>query len=100
MSTTSSPGRPPILDEDKQKIACKLLGLGFSRRAAARFIGCSHNTILNTARRDPAFAQRLRAAPIEGEANHVEIIRRAGHQSWRASAWFLERRYPERWGRR
>jgi hypothetical protein len=34
------------------------------------------------------------------EARAVVLILRAAQTDWRASAWWLERRWPERWGRR
>lgn len=37
---------------------------------------------------------------IEGEDALVGIIREAAVKSWQAGAWLLERRYPDRWGKR
>ena len=40
------------------------------------------------------------AAMAEAEALHVGVIATAARKSWQASAWFLERKYPQKWGRR
>jgi len=34
------------------------------------------------------------------ENANVSIIYKAGREDWRAAAWWLERRFPARWGRR
>ena len=34
----------------------------------------------------------------QAEARAVLLLHRASQRDWRASAWWLERRYPERWG--
>lgn len=44
------------------------------------------------------YAQRIDRAIAIGENNLVTAI--AGAGDWRAAAWILERRHPERWGRR
>jgi hypothetical protein len=41
------------------------------------------------------FRATLAAAEIEA----TQIIDRAAQEDWRASAWILERRWPERWSR-
>lgn len=47
------------------------------------------------------FYQAVIRAKAEAEAEHVQIIRKAAKEgTWQASAWFLERRNPEHWGRR
>jgi hypothetical protein len=34
------------------------------------------------------------------EPRLVALVTRAAEQNWRAAAWLLERRYPERWASR
>ena len=60
------------------------------------------NTIQNTADRDPTFAEKLRQADYSTEIGLLKNIRNAAkkEQYWRAAAWVLERRFPERYARR
>ena len=48
------------------------------------------------------FLQLVRLAEAAGEAANVKVIREASHDSkqWTAAAWLLERKYPDRWGKR
>jgi hypothetical protein len=46
------------------------------------------------------FRKRLQAAEAEGELANLQAIIEAGKRDWRARAWLLERRHPERWGKR
>jgi transposase len=54
------------------------------------------------------FYDQIRKAEALAEAKRIEIIRKAGEgkgvfedkPDWKAAAWYLERRYPEKWGRR
>ena len=52
-------GRPPVLDEGKQREIVAILTMGCSRRTAAQYVGCAPNTIQSTAERDPKFAEKL-----------------------------------------
>jgi len=45
------------------------------------------------------FLDMVTRARVEGEAHHVENWKEKGKDDWRASAEFLARKYPERWGR-
>jgi len=48
-----------------------------------------------------AFFHAVRRAEAEAEARDVEIIRNAGSAGyWQASAWRLERKHYDRWGRK
>jgi hypothetical protein len=39
-------------------------------------------------------------AEAKAEVFHLKNIEMASAKSWFASAWFLERKHPERWGKR
>jgi hypothetical protein len=45
-------------------------------------------------------AQGVEAATNEAEARHVAMIAKASQAgAWQASAWYLERKFADRWGR-
>jgi hypothetical protein len=46
------------------------------------------------------FVANLDAAQAEVEAEGIQELRRAGARDWRATAWYLARLYPERYGER
>ena len=46
------------------------------------------------------FLDAVERAQAEGESQHVEAIVEARSEHWQASAWWLERTRPERFGRR
>ena len=94
-------GRPPLLDEIKQKEICAILAAGCSRAAAAHYVVCHPDTIRNTADRDEAFALALSHAESTHELFALAQINTAAKESrnWRAAAWVLERRFPNRYGR-
>ncbi len=95
-------GRPPVLDEAKKREILAIVAVGCSRSMAATYVGCAIRTIQNTAERDPTFAEKLRQAVYSTELGLLKNIRNAAkkEQYWRAAAWALERRFPERYARR
>jgi hypothetical protein len=93
----AEPRRRPALDEKKKGLVLGILSVGCSRRAAARLVGCSPDTIRRTALRDPAFAESIAKAESESEVLCLKNVKEAGKEKkyWRAAAWVLERRYSE-----
>ncbi len=79
-----------------------ILSVGCSRATAAQYVGCHPTTITRTATRDPEFDQQLRQAESMLEIKHLRNIDAAAKDTryWRAAAWALERKYPDRWGQR
>jgi len=65
-------------------------------------VGCHHDTILQTMRRDPEFAEQMRKAETRQEIAMLSRIEAASKVSatWKAASWLLERRYPDRYGAR
>jgi hypothetical protein len=46
------------------------------------------------------FLEAIKKAEVEGEAALVGIIRNAAEKTWPPAAWLLERRHPDRWGKK
>src|SRR5205807_1961940 len=94
----SKPGRKPVLDEAKRSEICAIIATGGTRTMAARYVGCSLDTITRTADRDPAFADQIRKAEVGAE---LRFLRNLGDaKRWRSAAWALGRFFPDRYGRR
>ena len=46
------------------------------------------------------FRQAVKKARAEAESEAVTAIRQEGKKTWTAYAWWLERSFPDRWGRK
>ena len=94
--------RRGILDDVKRGEICAILAVGGSRRTAARYVGCAASTIRNTAKRDEDFMRAILQAESKHEVLHLSYINSAAKDGryWRAAAWALERKYPNRWAQR
>jgi len=47
------------------------------------------------------FLEAIEKAQADAEARNVALIAKAAQDgTWTAAAWWLERKYPERWGRK
>lgn len=115
-------GRPTKLTPKLQEEICKAIRAGNYIETAAAFAGISKNTLYEWLRRGAREKERLaknpRAKIKKSEAPFVEfsdavkkalaaaevrdvmLIGKAAETQWQAAAWRLERRFPERWGRR
>ena len=89
-----------LLDEVKRGQVLALLSVGCSRKFAAGFVGCSRWTLWGMAKQDRQFAADLKRAEAQAEVLHLQQIAAAGKKDWRASAWWLERKLPERYALR
>lgn len=78
------------------------LTLGLSRARACILAGICEDTLANWCKADSDLALLLEQAEIKGEVEHLKNIRDIANGikrgDFRASAWFLSRKYPERWG--
>ncbi len=76
------------------------LKIGNTRRAAALSNGVSEDTLARWLVRYAAFADAVKRAEAEAEAEMVKLVRAAAPDSWQAAAWYLERKQPRDWGRK
>jgi hypothetical protein len=92
-------GRHPVLNQVKQAEILAVLATGCNRQSAAHYVGCDPKTIYNTALRDPEFERKLHSRESAAEVAHLANLNKAGKDTrfWRASAWFLEHLYPDRY---
>jgi hypothetical protein len=45
------------------------------------------------------FREAIKKAEAIAEAKRIQMITEASETNWQAAAWYLERRYPDRWGK-
>jgi hypothetical protein len=93
----------PILDDRrKQNKVLDIISKGFSRRLAARYVGCDERTIRNYANRHPEFAEKLRQSALKPA---IDLTRTAINvaikkQNTRLLIYFLDRLCPNEFSRR
>jgi hypothetical protein len=93
--------RPSLYTPERAQRITDALADGNTRRAAAAYGGISDDTFARWLKRFADFAAAVKAAEAEAEVAHVANIKRAAIRgNWTASAWWLERRRHEDWGRK
>lgn len=88
------------LDEIQKSAIRAIVTVGASRTTAAKYAGCSLDDIRRAAQHDSEFAKSLRQAEPGQEVQHLTLIKDAAKKYWKASAWLLERKHPDRYGSR
>ena len=90
--------RSKYTDQNVSKI-CALLADGNYVTVACAAIGMTTETHYQWIKRYSDYADAVKKAEAASEAWHVNNIKKAASRSWQASAWYLERKYSQRWGR-
>lgn len=98
---TIEPQKPGLTDLQKAEVF-GVLSAGCDREAAADYIGCSLADLQSVLRNDAEFLTRVRRTEASAEVTHMQAIVAFAREKkdWKASVWWLERRSPERYGRR
>ena len=91
----------PLSDEQKREVVL-IATVGCDQETAAKYVNCSVEQMGEEMLRDPRFGADVRRAEAGCELAHMRCVQQATRQEgpWRASVWWLERRFPERYGRR
>jgi transposase len=89
-------GRPTKLTPEVQERIVTALRAGNYRETASRHAGISYMTF----RRWEMKGEAIKKAEADAEVRDLELISKAAEEQWQAAAWKLERKYPQRWGRR
>src|ERR1051326_7638986 len=94
-------GRPTKKTPAVEKRILQALKNGNTRTAAAGAGGITKETFYTWMADFSDFSDAIKKAEAEAEGAHVAIVRQAGVDGqWQASAWWLERRRNEAWGRK
>lgn len=101
-------GRPTKFTPEVQARIVEAIEAGNTYARAAAYGGIEYKTFRNwmaageKSTRSPyvPFFQAVKEAETKAEMAHVATIENASKRSWMAAAWWLERRYPQEWGRR
>lgn len=100
-SSRGRPRGPSKMTQDRVDIILQALEEGLSFAAAARAAGIAPTTLQDWRAQDEVLNHQCEQAIATWERAHVQNVSKAGHHGdWRASAWLLSRRFPDRWGER
>lgn len=89
-------------------VLCAALEEGHYREVACRLAGIDRKTLLNWLKRGSReknglyreLFEAVERAEAKAEEFHLKNIKDASKKNWFASAWYLERKHPERWAKR
>lgn len=106
------PGRPTKLTPETQAKICEALRAGNYFDTACAYAGISVSTGYEWIQRGKGehptkkggkpfsdFSDAIEKASADAETQSVALIMKAGTETWTARAWWLERRFPDKWGR-
>jgi hypothetical protein len=103
-------GRPSKFNEDRAERLLQAVRGGNYLEVAARFAGITYPTLRRWVLKadDPdappeyrEFKEALEKARADAEVAALAKIQKAASDgAWQAAAWYLERSWPEKWGRR
>jgi hypothetical protein len=85
------------MEDEQRSELLKWLRNGMTLDIAARLSDLSPGDVAEQQHGDVELAEQIAKALAEGEAVHLARIAEAGRSNWRASAWILERLYPEKY---
>jgi hypothetical protein len=96
-----TPGRPTKYNSKIAKTIFKHVSEGVSREGSASLAGINPDTLYDWQRKYPEFSDGLQRADAKFERAAIRSISRAGKRPrhWTASAWSLERKFPNRYGK-
>jgi hypothetical protein len=88
--------RPSKLTDALVAEICERIANGAYPAVAAQASGIGATTFYRWQAENEAFRESVKTAAAIAECESVGYVR-AGEQGWQGSAWYLERRYPDRW---
>ena len=101
-------GRKTKLTPQVQSTICKLIKSGNYIKTACHAVGIREATYLNWLSWGEQqgkglyfeFFVAVKRAEAQAITRNVAIIQKASHDTWQAAAWWLERKFPQEWGKK
>ena len=101
-------GRPDKLTPEITEAIISAIRAGAYIETAAAFAGICKDTFYRwlkegargECKKKAQFSDAVKMALAESELRDLAVVNRAASTSWQAAAWKLERKFPDRWGRR
>lgn len=101
-------GRPTKLTPEVQEKIVQAIRAGAYIETAAAYAGVNKQTLYNWMKRGNQqrsgkyrrFLDAVEKALADAEMRDLLIITKAAEVDWKAAAWRLERKFPDRWGRK
>jgi len=97
-NTKRKPGRPTKYTDATVNQILESIHNGNYAVVAARKAGICEDTFYEWIKTKPEFSEAVKKEESVAEEFHVARII-AGEKNWTSSAWWLERKFPKRWGR-
>lgn len=92
---------PPALDREQLvPVILDHIRNGCFVAEACAAAGVGKTTLHTWCREDRNLSVRLKKAKAEQLASMIANIKQAGQKEWAAHAWYLERRYPEKFAKK
>jgi transcriptional regulator with XRE-family HTH domain len=96
-------GPKPMLTTKVLKIAEREAANGLTLKQISVIIGVTASTLSTWKNRDGEIEEKLRQAIAKGKAKglqrRLKRIERAAQKQWAADAWWIERQFPEQYGK-
>lgn len=100
-------GRPSTLSDEHESELVRLIRAGNYLDTAAALAGLHQDTVRVWMRKGAKakrgryreFFMAVKEAEAFAENSALVRLRAAGRKNWKAEAWYLERKFPAKWGR-
>lgn len=94
-------GRPTKYTPETIKAVTDAIGAGMSIEDACIYADISKDSFYTWKAEYPDFSDAVKKAEINGKLRRILRIDKAGKEGhWQADAWYLERKFPEEYGRK
>lgn len=92
-------GKPSKYTPERVKAILQAIEVGAPYRHAAAAAGIDEDTFTNWKKRHAEFSDAVKEAEAKAITGRLARIRLAEPDHWQAAAWWLERKYPQEFGK-